>query len=707
MVRRHLLAALLATVWLPVPCHAAVPPDCTGIVPPTIAAPQAKRALLPEDLVRLRDIGPVDPNQQYGGLFTVSPDGTKAAFQLRRGDPVANGYCLAMVVVDLGSGRAVVVDRGGDFIRLRIDVRGKAHFPTGLADAITPRWTPDGQWIIYRRRDKGAIQLWRARTDGSGSEAITDSIDDVDDFRLTAGGSGIVYATDSGLREALAAIEDEGRSGFHYDERFAPSASNRPFPRAPLARKTWFRDLATGDTRPATDAEAGLLGAAAMQEGSWTQAVGAAGRIARIRVPAGSLRPDRGLLEAELGDRHRTCTAPACTNASYPWWVGDRVRFFRREGVRGEKIGVYEWRPGAPTPRRLYQTQDLLIGCVPSGAEILCLREGASQPRRLERLDPSTGRRDVLFDPNPEFTSLTLGRVERLYARNSFGLASFADLVLPVGYQPGKRYPLVVVQYVSRGFLRGGTGDDYPIQAFANRGFAVLSIDKPEAVGARAAPDFVEGDRINLKDFADRRSVLEAVEAPVRAAIARGIADPTRIGITGLSDGSSTMQFALLHSTLFSAFASSSCCWDTSMPVRVGPGAAKEFYRIGYPRITDDSEKARALWRQIAITPNVERIHAPILAQVSDDEYWAALQSFTALRDLDRPIDLFVFPGEHHIRWQPAHRLATYTRAIDWFDFWLNGVKAPGREAEIARWEAMRKVQTIPEKPGGETAPTP
>ncbi|PMY01186.1 peptidase, partial [Pseudomonas sp. MPR-R2A5] len=87
---------------------------------------------------------------------------------------------------------------------------------------------------------------------------------------------------------------------------------------------------------------------------------------------------------------------------------------------------------------------------------------------------------------------------ERLRSTNSFGLPSFADLDLPIGYVPGKRYPLVVVQYNSRGFLRGGTGDDYPIQAFANRGFAVLSVDKPTPVGMKAAPDYVEADRINL-----------------------------------------------------------------------------------------------------------------------------------------------------------------------------------------------------------------
>lgn len=708
MVNRYLAVVLVGALMLAMPGVAAASPSCSDVMPSAIATPQPRRALVPEDLVRLRDIGPVDPMQQYAGMFSVSPDGSHAAFQVRRGDPASNGYCLAMIVVELRQGgKAAVVDRGGDFIRFGFDFRGKANFPSGVADTITPRWSPEGRWIVYRRRDKGAVQLWRTRADGSGSEAITDSIDDVDDFRITADEHGVVYATRPGLREALAAIEKEGLSGFHYDDRFSPTSSNRPFAPAPIPRKVWFLELGSGDVRAATPDEAALLGKASRLEGDWTEASGPMGAIARVQIPADSLYASHGRLVVEKDSRAVRCGAPECADASHPWWAGDRVRFLRREGWRNTETAIYEWKLGDARARRLYSTMDLLLGCVPTEAKLICLREGALQPRRLERLDPATGVRDIVFDPNPEFASLTLGRVERLRSRNSFGLASFADLVLPVGYEPGKRYPLVVVQYVSRGFLRGGTGDDYPIQAFANRGFAVLSVDKPDAVGSRAAPDYVEGDRINLKDFADRRSVLEAVEDPVRVAIARGIADPARIGITGLSDGSSTVQFALLHSKLFSAFASSSCCWDTSMPIRVGPGAAKQFHAMGYPRITDDSDTARAFWREIAITPNAARIRAPILVQIADDEYWSALQSFTALRELGRPIDMFVFPGEHHVKWQPAHRLATYTRAVDWFDYWLNGVKAPGREEEIARWEAMRQALAVPAEPGPVEAAAP
>src|SRR3546814_2311142 len=85
------------------------------------------------------------------------------------------------------------------------------------------------------------------------------------------------------------------------------------------------------------------------------------------------------------------------------------------------------------------------------------------------KLDPTTSTSKSIFEPNPEFSALSLGRVERMRWKNVYGIESFGDLVLPVEYKPGTRYPLVIVQYESSGFLRGGTGDEYPIQDFASR----------------------------------------------------------------------------------------------------------------------------------------------------------------------------------------------------------------------------------------------
>lgn len=696
MVRHaSLLLAGAALLTLADRTRAATDDICTDLMPPE--HPPAARALTAEDLVRLRDIGPTDPFAQRARLFTVSPDGNHAAFQLRRADPNRNLHCMAMVVIDLtGKARPRIVDQGGEMIRVDHAFRGKAAFPTGIAKAITPRWSPDGHWIAFLKRTGSTVQLWRAEIDGGGSTPLTRSAIDVEDFRITPDGRAVVFSTRPTLREARAAIEREGRSGFHYDDRYAPAASSRPFPAAPIGQALWTQDLATGAIREANAAEAVVFSTSEMPDSRWTEAPGDQGQRAWIQRMPGTASSERGrLVAADKHGRAIACSTEACAQASRPWWTGDgRVRFLALDGWADASTAIYEWTPGAGKPRRIYSTEDVLADCAPEGDALLCLIEGALAPRRLVRLDPASGKRQLLFDPNPEFGTLHLGKAERLRLTNRFGLPSIADLVLPTSYDPGARYPLVVVQYDTRGFLRGGTGDDYPIQAFANRGYAVLSFSRPRSISRQPGDtDYVEVARRDLAGFADRRSIHASLEAGIRLAIARGIADPARIGITGMSDGTSTAVFALLHSKMFAALAISNCCIDTTLPTRVGLAGAQEFRRMGYPGMTDRDSKADAFWAEISLARNATRISTPILMQSSDDEVMSALESYTALQEAGSPVDLFIFPQEHHVKWQPVHRLAAYTRALDWFDYWLKGERttAPERQAELRHWDSLRR----------------
>lgn len=693
----RLVPVLAAIASAAIPAAATASPSsdrgCEEILPPERPRTPS-RPLVPEDLVRLRDIGPVDPEPHAAPFFTISPDGRRVAFQLRQADPDRNRYCLAMAVMDLVPGaRPVMVDEGGDLLLLTIELRGRVEHPTGITSVVTPRWSPDGRWIAFLKREGGITQVWRAETDGSGSAPLTRSEFDVVDFRIGGDGSTIVYAIRPGLQRAREAMEQEGLTGFHYDDRFSPVSGDRPFPVPPIEREVQVLDLATGRAREASTAEAAMVGV--NHELVATAGAADGHSDARLWISAtlltGGARPSS--LHVRVADGSvATCSAPACEGATEPWWTPDerRVRFFRREGWARASTAIYEWNPGSGSVRRLYVTDDVLADCAPSGETLVCLREASLEPRRLERLDPRTGDRQLLFDPNPEFSRLTLGRVHRLHWRNSFDLEAIGDLVLPVGYRSGTRYPLVVVQYDTRGFLRGGTGDDYPIQAFANRGYAVLSIRRPPAMAiVRGARDFREGNRLNLVGFADRRSALSSVETGVRLVVERGIADPRRIGITGLSDGATTTMSAILHSSVFSAAAMSTCCIDTTLAMRVGPAAAREFRATGYPGLLERNDP---FWREISPSVNARRISIPILLQLSDDEYLSALESYTALREAGAPVDMFVFPGEHHVKWQPAHRLAVYRRSLDWFDYWLRGVRsqAPDRQSELRHWDSLR-----------------
>lgn len=650
------------------------------------------RPLVPEDLVRLRDIGPEDRSFPDARLITISPNRRYLAFQLRQAEPESNSYCLGMYVLEIRPGAfPKMIDKGGELIRATIDFRGKAGFPTGIPLTITPRWSPRGDWIGFLKRQDGTTQVWRANADGSGSWPITSEDFDVDDFRITPDGLALVFSGRPRLKAAQAQLSAEGLIGYHYDDRFSPSSRSTPFPAPPIEREMFWQDLATGRTRTASIAEAEAVGLSTASAQLATSA-SVTGRRAWFtsdgRIVAASLT----LSGEDDSGREVRCQEPACAGRlSRLWWAADgkSVRYSRIEGPGLGTTAIYEWSPGGGSPRRLYSTEDVLDDCEPLGAQLVCVIEGSLMPRRIVLLDPVSGRRTDLFDPNPEFSRLQLGQVRRFNWKNKFGKETIGDLVLPTSYKRGHRYPLVIVQYDTRGFLRGGTGDEFPIQAFANRGFAVLSFSRPPPVGlSTSGSDAVAIDKANLSNFADRWNVQASLEAGVRLLVSSGIVDEARVGITGLSDGGSTVEFSLLHSTMVAAAAMSSCCWDPSLLMRVGPNAARDFIAEGYPRLIDDGT---IFWKQISLAANAERVNVPILLQMSDDEYLSSLTGYSALREVGKPIDLFVFPGEHHVKWQPTHKLAVYQRALDWFDYWLRGARSGSAERakEIDHWDQL------------------
>lgn len=684
-----------AALLLPAAAHANAGPDpkCGNILPAE-AAFTGKRRLVPEDLVRLRDIGPVEPQTFAAPFFTISPDGRWAAFQLRQADPDRNSYCLATVIVDLlGKDRPKVVDQGGEPLLLTTDFRGIADFPSGLLRVITPRWSRDGQWVAFLKRTDGTTQVWRAFADGRGSAAITRSDVDVVDFRITPDGSRIVYATRPGLERARRENDQEGLNGWHYDDRFVPMLSKRPMLRAPIERRVQVLSLADGKIRDPSPDEAALV--AVDREIIAVAGAEPANETAGLKIAATDFAggATAGALQAALPTgASRTCSASACEGAMDPSWLPGKThaRFFRREGWAHASTAIYDWNVVSGSVRRLYLTDDVLSSCTADARSLICLVDSSLAPRRLVRLDPATGKRTTLFDPNPEFSRLLLGQPERLHWRNAFGIETVADLVLPVGYRSGQRYPVVVVQYDTRGFLRGGTDDEYPIQAFANRGYAVLSFSRPRSPPDKsAAKNFEQAGRLDLQNFTDRRSVQSSLEIGVRLLVDRGIADPARIGITGLSDGSSTVEWALNHSSIFSAAAMSSCCWDPTFISRVGPSAARHFLAEGYPGILGRNDP---FWNDMALEANARRIRTPILVSASEEEVLTALETYTGLREAGVPIDMFVYPDEYHGRWQPAHRLATYRRSLDWFDYWLRGIRStdPDRQSELREWDRLR-----------------
>lgn len=672
--------------------------SCNDLMPEASAPAAATRGITALDLVRLRDIGYADALIMTGpSPLGLSPDGRQVAFVLRRADPTTNGYCHALVVAPLDGSRARIGDQGGELITVTDTHRG-LFVRGGFGAVITPAWSPDGRWIAYLRRDKGITQAWRARADGSGAQMLTRSAVDVEALAWSGDGQRLIFASRPAKAATEQALDRESERGWLYDERIVTFSGPRPQIRtaeAPLVYSAL--DVETGSLAPASPAEAervpptGVDGIYASP--SATAPTGTRAWIERLNL---SLSSPSTLHVADPQGRRIACHWAACRNGIIAlWWdeAGRKLRWLRREGWNRETMAFYAWQPGGGPPRRLYATSDALVGCLPTADRFVCTRENATTPRQVVLLDPAKRESRVVFDANPEFASIALGPVKRLRWRNDRGAEAWGDLVLPRDAPRGRRLPLVVVQYKSNGFLRGGTGDEYPIYLLAERGFAVLSFERPPSVAA-TMPDLKDPVALNAagqRDWADRRSLLSALETGVRLAIDHGIADPSRVGITGLSDGSTTVRFAMINSQLFKAAAISTCCLEPITTMTYGGIAFADYMmKQGYPSLLRDD---RAFWQPMSIRLNAERIDVPVLMQLNDDDgHLLALEAFEALRQAGKPVEMYVFPDEFHYKWQPRHRLAIYERSLDWFDFWLNGREdsAPAKAAQYERWRGMR-----------------
>lgn len=700
MIRRAALplAVGMMTMAAPSPGLAATG-ACEELLPSAIHnAPP--RVVTSTDLVRLRDIGRSETSVFDKSSLAVSPDQRKVAFVLRRAEPGTNSYCQGLVVLDIKpAAQPKLIDEGGEAMLDRLpDLRGLV-MPLGLHSVNRPVWSPDGQWIAYRKRLAGSTQVWLVSADGREKRQLTHLDDDVATVAWAAANT-LIAETYPDFRLAQQAIDQEALSGFHYDERMVPTSGVRPFPRAPLPPHWLKMDVPTGAVREAAPEEIAAHVPWAAPPGSGErEAISAKGLRAwtRRRDPSSMLAPADLWAALPGGDKVR-CAAASCADGIVNfWWSPDgrEIRYWRVEGWGSSRIALYRWQPGdGRVPRRMLTTPDVIAGCEPVSERLLCLQDGSAQPRRLVLIDPRNGRIDPVFDPNPEFTRLSLGRVRRLHWRSDHGLECFGDLVLPPGHRAGETHPLIVVQYVTKGFLRGGTGDEYPVQAFAARGYAVLVVQRPPDFASAVAKgrwrDWEEAETENVRGWQDRRSVLSAVMGGLEAAEALDIVDKSRIGITGLSDGATTTWFALINTDRFAAAAVSTCCADPhTNAIMGGPAWQRALERYGYPPPTTP---AAEFWRPVSPAMNAARIRAPILMQLSGDEYARGLEAFTALTHTGPPVDLYVFPGEHHIKWQPAHRLAIYERNLDWFDFWLRGIEdlTPAKADQYANWRALR-----------------
>jgi dipeptidyl aminopeptidase/acylaminoacyl peptidase len=262
-------------------------------------------------------------------------------------------------------------------------------------------------------------------------------------------------------------------------------------------------------------------------------------------------------------------------------------------------------------------------------------------------------------------------RRELIQYQDGRGTALQSILIYPVGYDPSKKYPMVVWIYTkfSDDFFRfrrpASEGDVVPpndeSQGYASRGYFVLLPDiehQPREVGP---------------------SAVDCVEAAVRAVLRSGVVEPGRIGLMGGSLGGYETAFVLTKSKLFAAGVAFSLPGDWASQLLTGWGGsvnadAEDVFRsIGMPiPFWEDPDSYVAN----SLLYHAHGITAPLLIGVGRRDHRVDCRDgeslFNLLRYLKRPAYLVAYPRSGHWLGEDFNR-----RAQQFFDHYLKREAPP------------------------------
>lgn len=660
------------------------------------------RTITVDDLLTMRRIG------GYRGGLLLSPDAARAAIRQSEVRPDSDNYSYSWLVVSLGGGaKPLMVGEGGEPVQRPSStgsINGHPEDPVGA-------WSPDGSQFAYLAQHGGIIQLWVSDLVRATAEPLVATADDVNDFVWSPDGKSILVTFDATRRLVREARARALVDGFRLDEHVSPLTVLAPLlPRSP-SNEIWQADVVTGQLRLADPSEGRIFqdakAPAQVPGHKFAKLVVSSpstGAVAWAEPPHNlhqAARPPLHVLAIRKIGAQETlrCPSHSCIGQiERIWWsADDTVLFVRREGHANSVRGFYAWNITTGTVQALYKSEDALLDCsIMRGLTLVCLHETAIQPRRIVALDLRTGNMEALFDPNPEFRNIAFTGIEKLDVRDRSGHESFAHLVYPAGFRENTKYPLAIVQYRSNGFLIGGTGDEYPVHVLAQHGFFVLSVDRPDHWPLAARLPAEELQRRTELDHTEQTSKQAALEILIDRLNARGLVDTKRIGITGLSDGAETVFWGLAYSKRFACAAVSSPPVD---PINWELASATWRQRLSGSgvRSPDDPREpfGRAWWHRSSARYHIDRFNVPLLMNLGESEALAGAPLHARLSDRSRPVETYIYPGEHHIKARPSMRRAVYARNLDWLDFWLRRVEnpAPAKAAQYERWRAMRVKQ--------------
>ncbi len=348
-----------------------------------------------------------------------------------------------------------------------------------------------------------------------------------------------------------------------------------------------------------------------------------------------------------------------------------------------KKSGWWRLDPGAAAPKPLLWGDAMYTGVTKAqdAGVVVYTRQTFEEFPDWWVTDTRFRRPSRVTDGNPQLKHYAWGTRRLVDYTDGRGNHLQATLTLPAGYQPGKKYPMLVYFYEKMSQMHHAFSqpvyDDRPhMSEYASDGYLVLMPDIVYTIGQPGS------------------SALDDVSAAVHRVIDLGYADPAHIGLQGHSWGGYESSYIVTQTNLFAAVVTGAPLTDlvsmhNILYKRTGsPNAPIIEWSQGRMGVTPwDS---LSLYEEQSPVINAPKITTPflILQGTADGavDWNQGLEFYISARELGKKVIFLSYADEpHHLARKP-NQIDFQRRMKQFFDHYLKGAPAPKWMADGVPW---------------------
>ena len=279
-----------------------------------------------------------------------------------------------------------------------------------------------------------------------------------------------------------------------------------------------------------------------------------------------------------------------------------------------------------------------------------------------------------ITDANPQIAEYAWGSKVLVDYTNGKGQKLQGTLTLPAGYEPGKKYPMLVYFYEimsnTHHQFSMPTFDDRPqMSTYASNGYLVLQPDVVYEIGKPGS------------------SALDCVTSAVKKVIELGYADPKHIGLQGHSWGGYQSSFIVTQTDMFAAVVTGApptnlVSFYDQLYKQTGT-VQQGIMEIGQVRMGENVTpwNSHDLYESQSPVHHVQNIKTPfmILQGTADGavDWVQGLEFFNAARRNGKQVIFLSYPDEPHHLGKKENQKDFQIRMKQFFDHYLMDKPAP------------------------------